>query len=198
MAYSGAPSRRSARASSGDRPSRMRTRMRPERNRNDVSCVRTSAAGTRTARPRPAASPATISNRPLVAFVQLEPAKGSALDIPAEPLAGCQQFLARSARPGPPCGSQRVQNSRNEPHSGPITRPLEGVHRHHRRGAGTRDEGRGALKPESDLRLGTRDSRLVARGSGPESRLSDSKIWSRAQSPKPSPCIVSLRFCTSL
>jgi len=49
-----------------------------------------------------------------------EPAKGSALDIPAEPLAGCQYLLARSARLGPLCRSQRVQNSRNEPHSGPI------------------------------------------------------------------------------
>jgi len=34
-------------------------------------------------------------------------------------LAGCQHLLARSARLGPLCGSQREQNSRNEPHSGP-------------------------------------------------------------------------------
>src|SRR5437867_3005194 len=50
----------------------------------------------------------------------IQPAKGAALDIPREPLAGCQYFLARSARPGPLCGTQRVQNSRNEPHSGPM------------------------------------------------------------------------------
>jgi outer membrane protein TolC len=52
------------------------------------------------------------------------PAKGSALDISAEPLAGCQSLLARSARPGPLCGSQREQSSRNEPHSGPVDTPL--------------------------------------------------------------------------
>jgi hypothetical protein len=46
---------------------------------------------------------------------------GSALDIPTEPLAGCQHLLARSARLGPQCASQREQNSRNEPHSGPIS-----------------------------------------------------------------------------
>jgi WG containing repeat len=50
---------------------------------------------------------------------QTKPAKGPALGIPAEPLPGCQYLLARSARLGPLCGSQRVQNSRNEPHSGP-------------------------------------------------------------------------------
>jgi hypothetical protein len=50
---------------------------------------------------------------------QREPAKGSALDIPPEPSAGCQSLLARSARLGPLCGSQQVRNSCNEPHSGP-------------------------------------------------------------------------------
>jgi protein ImuB len=48
-----------------------------------------------------------------------EPAKGAALDIPPEPLAGCQSLLACSARLGPLCRSQRIRNSRNEPHSGP-------------------------------------------------------------------------------
>ena len=51
-----------------------------------------------------------------------QPAKGTALDIPPEPSAGCQCILARLARLGPPCGSQRVPNSRNEPHSGPTHR----------------------------------------------------------------------------
>ena len=45
--------------------------------------------------------------------------RDSALDIPAEPVAGWQYLLARSARLGPLCGRQRVQNSRNKPHSGP-------------------------------------------------------------------------------
>jgi inosine-uridine nucleoside N-ribohydrolase len=49
-----------------------------------------------------------------------EPVKGSALDIPAEPLTGCQYLLARFARLGPLCELQRVQNPRFEPHSGPI------------------------------------------------------------------------------
>jgi flavin-dependent dehydrogenase len=60
-------------------------------------------------------------------------AKGSALDVPAEPgaptapapwggepLAGWQFLLARFARLGPLCRSPRAQNSRNEPHSSPI------------------------------------------------------------------------------
>ena len=48
-----------------------------------------------------------------------QPAKGTALDISSEPSAGCQSLLARFARLGPLCGSRRVRNSRNEPHSGP-------------------------------------------------------------------------------
>jgi hypothetical protein len=51
-----------------------------------------------------------------------EPAKDSALDIPADPWLVPQSFLARSARLGPRCGSQRVRNS-HEPHSGPIELP---------------------------------------------------------------------------
>src|SRR5262245_53664843 len=38
---------------------------------------------------------------------------------PRSLLAGCQCLLPRFARLGPLCGSQRVRNSRNEPHSGP-------------------------------------------------------------------------------
>jgi CheY-like chemotaxis protein len=57
-------------------------------------------------------------------FVQ-EPAKGSALHIPAEPSTGCQYLLPRSARLGPLCELQRVQNSRNEPHSDPTEVPCE-------------------------------------------------------------------------
>jgi len=53
-----------------------------------------------------------------------EPLTASALDIPAEPVTGCQSLLARSARLGPLCGSdqraQTVQNPRKEPHSGPL------------------------------------------------------------------------------
>jgi hypothetical protein len=52
-----------------------------------------------------------------------EPAKDSALDIPADLWLVPQSLLARSARLGSPCGSQRVRNSRNEPHSGPIELP---------------------------------------------------------------------------
>jgi len=48
-----------------------------------------------------------------------KPTKGSALDLPAELSVGSQSLLARFARLGPLCGSQRVRNSRNEPHSGP-------------------------------------------------------------------------------
>jgi protein ImuB len=48
-----------------------------------------------------------------------KPATGAALDIPPEPSVGCQSLLARSARLGLLCGSQRVRNSHNEPHSGP-------------------------------------------------------------------------------
>ena len=48
-----------------------------------------------------------------------EPTEGSAMEIPAVPSAGCQYLLARSARLGPPCGSQPEQNSGNEPHGGP-------------------------------------------------------------------------------
>ncbi|HEY7190817.1 MAG TPA: CRTAC1 family protein, partial [Vicinamibacterales bacterium] len=48
-----------------------------------------------------------------------EPAEGSALVVPADPSAGWQYLWARSARPGPPWGSQRPHNSRNEPHGGP-------------------------------------------------------------------------------
>jgi hypothetical protein len=50
----------------------------------------------------------------------MKPAKGSALDIPTEPLTGFQCLLARVARLGPLCGwTQGVQNSRSGPHSGP-------------------------------------------------------------------------------
>src|SRR5256885_8194842 len=51
-----------------------------------------------------------------------KPAKGSALDIPAEPLTGFDSiFLARFARLGPLCGPlQRVQNPCEDPHSGPM------------------------------------------------------------------------------
>jgi hypothetical protein len=50
-----------------------------------------------------------------------EPAKGLCpLISPQSPSAGCQYLLPRSARLGPLCGSQREQNSRYEPHSGPI------------------------------------------------------------------------------
>jgi cyclase len=59
-------------------------------------------------------------------YTTLGPAKGSALDIPPAPSAGCQSLLARSARLGPLCGSQPVQNSRNEPHSGPGPEPVGG------------------------------------------------------------------------
>ena len=73
-------------------------------------------------------------------YATLGPAKGSALDIPPAPSAGCQSLfhptahkprgggpgLARSARLGPLCGSQPVQNSRNEPHSGPGQEPAGG------------------------------------------------------------------------
>ena len=53
-----------------------------------------------------------------------QPAKGSALDIPAEPGLVASVFLARSARLGPLCGqAQRVQNSRFGPHSGPTELP---------------------------------------------------------------------------
>ncbi len=52
-----------------------------------------------------------------------KPVTGYALDIPAEPVTGCQSLLARSARLGPLCGSdqrvQQVQNPREEPYSGP-------------------------------------------------------------------------------
>ena len=42
-----------------------------------------------------------------------EPAKGSALDIPAEPLAGYQYLLARSARlEGPPGGRLNIPYQR--------------------------------------------------------------------------------------
>jgi hypothetical protein len=53
--------------------------------------------------------------------IGVEPAKGSALDIPAEPLAGRQRCLAalRAARTAMR-STQRVQNSRFGPHSGPI------------------------------------------------------------------------------
>ena len=47
------------------------------------------------------------------------PAKSFALEIPTQPLAGCQYLLARFARLGPLCGSQRVQNHDSESHSGP-------------------------------------------------------------------------------
>jgi hypothetical protein len=51
----------------------------------------------------------------------LEPAKGAPpLDIPVEPLAGCQCLFGALARLEPLCGSGRVQHSRDEPHSGPI------------------------------------------------------------------------------
>jgi hypothetical protein len=51
----------------------------------------------------------------------VKPAKDSALDILAEPLAGSQQRrLAYLARLGPLCGKQPKQNSRNQPHSGPV------------------------------------------------------------------------------
>jgi hypothetical protein len=43
------------------------------------------------------------------------------LIIPLCVMAGGQYLLARSARPGPLCESQRGQTSRNEPHSGPST-----------------------------------------------------------------------------
>ncbi len=52
-----------------------------------------------------------------------KPVKGSARDIPAEPVSGWQCLLARFARLGPLCrSSQREQNSHNEPHSGPLFR----------------------------------------------------------------------------
>jgi pimeloyl-ACP methyl ester carboxylesterase len=73
---------------------------------------------------RPEAMAAAIV--PFVEETAGEPAKGSALDIPAEPLAGCQHLLARSARLGPLCGSLREQNSHKEPHSGPDARQRVG------------------------------------------------------------------------
>jgi hypothetical protein len=69
-----------------------------------------------------------------VARIACQPAKGlRPLISPRSPLAGCQYLpphraqdarrgprgLPRFARLGPLCGAQRVQNSRNEPHSGP-------------------------------------------------------------------------------
>jgi hypothetical protein len=48
-----------------------------------------------------------------------KPVKGSTFDIPTEPLPGRQYLLPRFARLGPLSGSQRVQDSRNQPHSGP-------------------------------------------------------------------------------
>jgi ABC-2 type transport system permease protein len=55
------------------------------------------------------------------------PAKGAALDIPAEPWLVGSVFLARFARLGPLRGwTQRVQSSRSEPRSGPPAR--DGVH----------------------------------------------------------------------
>ena len=59
-------------------------------------------------------------------YTTLGPAKGTALDTPPTPLAGCQSLLARSARLGPLCGSQQVKNSRNEPYSGPRPDPAGG------------------------------------------------------------------------
>ena len=49
-----------------------------------------------------------------------QPAKGSALDIPAEPSAGCQCLLARCARLRTAMRVTAVQNLRNKPHSGPM------------------------------------------------------------------------------
>jgi serine/threonine protein kinase len=60
-------------------------------------------------------------------FYDIQPTKGSALDVPAEPLAGCQYLLARCARLGPLCESQRAQDSRNQPHSGPGLSPVTGA-----------------------------------------------------------------------
>ena len=52
-----------------------------------------------------------------------EPVKGSALDIPAEPLTGSRSIsLARSARLTRYAVRQRVQNSRLGPHNGLIER----------------------------------------------------------------------------
>ena len=50
-----------------------------------------------------------------------KPTKGPALDVPSERALGwsASVFLARSARRGPLCELQRVQNSRSGPHSGP-------------------------------------------------------------------------------
>ena len=47
------------------------------------------------------------------------PARASAVDTSADASAARQPLLARSARLGPLYGSQRTENSRNEPHSGP-------------------------------------------------------------------------------
>ena len=55
-----------------------------------------------------------------------KPTKDSALDVRAEPWVGCQSLLARFARLGPLCGSGRIRNSRNEPHSGPrVSSPFQ-------------------------------------------------------------------------
>jgi dienelactone hydrolase len=48
-----------------------------------------------------------------------QPAQASAFGTSAEASAGCQDLVARSARPGPLCGSQPLEDSRNEAHSGP-------------------------------------------------------------------------------
>src|SRR4029453_5376975 len=51
----------------------------------------------------------------------MKPAKGSALDIPAEPMAGCQYLFGALRAPRTAMRiQQRVQNPRLGPHSGPI------------------------------------------------------------------------------
>src|SRR5262245_36416782 len=69
-----------------------------------------------------ALAPAALS--PAGAGHSREPAKGSALDIPAKPSTGSQRLLARLARLPVVRSSQRVQNSRLSPHNGLVERIL--------------------------------------------------------------------------
>ena len=76
---------------------------------------------------------ASVSSSPVA--MKMRPVKGSALDMPQSPWLVDAAFSARSARLGPLYGSsparrdttngdrgaQRVQNSRKEPYSGPMT-----------------------------------------------------------------------------